>query len=278
MKLVTVLLVSALCIPAHAARRTKRVPPPVIEHSILVLNKSTNQYIFQRNSNTVRSIASITKLMTAMVVLDQLPNPATIIKLAAPYLGRKDYTVTELLQLLLVRSDNHVAEILSKNFLGTRVKFIEAMNTKAASLGMSSAAFTDPSGLDNGNLATAGDVAKLIMASGTYPDIRAASSVPSIALTTKLGKRTQLVNINNTNKTILDEFGNIVVSKTGTTNSAGKCLALLIEQHGQQYAVVIMGETSKLTRDHEARYLIQNHLTVPITLTLTSTDDFNLYP
>lgn len=276
MKLITVLLVCALCIPAHAARRAKRVSPPVVEHSILVLNNSTNQYTIQRNSNKVRSIASITKLMTAMVVLDQLPNLLTTIKLSAPYMGRKEYTVKELLQLLLVRSDNYVAEILSKNFLGTRAKFIEAMNTKAASLGMTSASFKDPSGLDNGNLATATDVAKMVLASGTYPDIRAASSVPSVALTTKNGKRTQRVNINNTNKTIIDEFGNIVVSKTGTTNSAGKCLAMLIEQHGQQYAVVIMGETSKINRDQEARYLINHHLT--ISPTLTSTNDFNSYP
>lgn len=265
MKLAAIFMAGLMCTNVHAAKRSKPVKAPAVEHSIVVLNNSSNKVLFEKNPNRVRSMASMTKLMTAMVVLDQMPNPFKTISLKVPYMGKREYTVKELLNLLLVRSDNHAAEILSKNFHSNRNEFIQAMNAKALALGMMSAEFRDPSGLDNRNAATANDVAKMVLAAGQYPDIRQASSQPAVEVATGTGKRTRTVSINNTNKTILDEFGNIVVSKTGTTTSAGKCLGMLVEQQGQEYAVVIMGEPTKVHRDQEARNLLQNYLTPPTT-------------
>jgi len=264
MKFAAIIAIALLCTNVHAGGKPRKVKPPVTEHSVIVLNTSVNRVVYEKNPDRVRSIASITKLMTAMVVLDQTTNPLKVIKLPTPYMGKREYTVKELLNLLLVRSDNYVAEVLSKNFHSNRAAFIQAMNDKAFSLGMLSAQFKDPSGLNNDNSATASDVAKMLIAAGQYPDIRHSSSQPVVEINSN-SKRARAISINNTNKAILDEFDNIVVSKTGTTTSAGKCLAMLVEQQGQQYSVVIMGESSRSNRDQEARYLLQNHITPPTT-------------
>jgi D-alanyl-D-alanine endopeptidase (penicillin-binding protein 7) len=181
------------------------------------------------------------------------------ITLKSPYLGKKIYTVGELLDLTLVRSDNYAAEILSKNFHGTRDLFIEAMNSKALALGMLSAQFVDPTGLGADNSATAKDIAKMVFASGQYPDIRR-SAQKTVEVTTQQGRRSRTVTINNTNKDILAEFDNIVVSKTGTTSRAGKCVAMLVEKAGRVYAIVILGQPNKIKRDYQARNLMHNYL------------------
>lgn len=258
-RFIITILISISIFNVEAAKKQKAaVPAP--EHSIVVMNSGTNSVALEKNANVVRSMASITKLMTAMVVLDQMPNPLRKISLKSPYMGRRDYTVSELLKLTLVRSDNYAAEILSKNFLGDRQTFIRSMNDKARSLGMWTAEFQDPTGLSAGNSATARDIVKMVAAAGTYPDIRALSSRPEVELETLQGKKTRTVSISNTNKVILDEFDNIIVSKTGFTSRAGRCLAMLVERAGHQYAVVILGEPSKQRRDYEARNLIHTYV------------------
>lgn len=253
-RLLTVLTLS-LCATAWAAKK-----PAKIDNSVIVVNQSTQQVILEENADRVRSMASITKLMTAMVVLDTLPNLDRTIKFSPGYLPRRDYTLREMLTLLLVRSDNQAAEVLSKNFHGSRERFIDAMNEKAVMLGMLSARFVDPSGIMADNSATARDIVKLLVASGTYPAIRELAGLREVGFETKQGKRVKQVNLTNTNRDILFEFDNIVVSKTGTTTAAGKCLAMLVEKNGQQYAVILLGDTTKQARDTRARQILYTEI------------------
>lgn len=258
MRFIVTLLALSICTSAFAnKKRTK--PEPMPEQSVMVYNYSTNSVTHERNADLPRSMASITKVMTAMVVLDTLPNLYQKVKLKTAYLGRREYTVKEMLDLLLVRSDNNIAEILAKNFLDNRNAFIQAMNDKARKIGMSTAEFVDPSGLLAGNRASARDIATMVIASASYPAIRETTKVTmEFEAATKKGYRT--VSLHNTNYRILNEFNNIVVSKTGTTNAAGRCVAMVVEQQGHTYALVIMGEPNGARRDIEARNLIHNYL------------------
>lgn len=256
-RILTLTIAALLCFNAVAAKKKKQ--PPVVTRSAVVINQTQNRVLIDHNANSVHSMASITKLMTAMVVLDQMPDLYQKIKLKAAYMGKRIYTVKELLDLALIRSDNHAAELLSKNFSGGRAEFIEAMNNKAVELGMLSAQFVDPTGRGAANSATAKDIARMVIAAGEYPDIRRSANA-TVEVSTGTGSQARTVTINNTNKDILSEFDNIVVSKTGTTTMAGRCLVMLVEKAGQVYAVVILGEPNKTKRDDRARAIIQDSL------------------
>jgi len=229
------------------------------EPSAVVINHSTGETIYSHNDERPHSMASITKLMTAMVVLDTRPDVNKIMHLKTAHQGRTDYSLKEMLELLLVRSDNRIAEILSRNFHSNRPSFIAEMNVKAQRLGMSTAHFVDPSGLDAGNQASARDVATMILASATYPEIKE-SSKRSLEWSTATKKGLRIISLFNTNYKILSEFQNVVVSKTGSTNAAGRCVAMVVEQLGQTYAVVVMGETNGIQRDIKVRYLMNHYL------------------
>lgn len=255
MKFLIAVLMLSVSITATAAKKK-----PVQEQSAIVVNQSTQQVTLEENADRIRSMASITKLMTAMVVLDTLPNLERRIRYNPGYLPNREYTVRELLTLVLVRSDNQASELLSKSFYSTRAQFIDAMNEKAVRLGMLTARFVDPSGILADNSATARDIVKMLVASGTYPTIREIGGLKEVGFDVKQGKYIQQVRIENTNRDILFDFDNVVVSKTGTTTAAGKCVAMLVEKSGQQYAVVILGEPNKQVRDNKARYILHTKL------------------
>jgi len=258
-KILTLTVAGLLCFNAVATNKNKQ-PQPVVAPSTVVLNQTSNQILVDNNADRVQSMASITKLMTAMVVLDHTTDLQKQIRLKAPWNGKRNYTVGELLDLALIRSDNHAAELLSKNFTSNRKEFISEMNRKALSLGMLSAQFVDPTGIGADNSATATDIARMVIAAGEYPFIRRSSNA-TMDLQSAAKGRPRIIQVNNTNKDILTEFDTIVVSKTGTTTRAGKCLAMLVEKAGQVYAVVILGEPNKIKRDNRARAIIQDSLT-----------------
>lgn len=239
---------------AFAAKKHRYTKPVVLSlaPSIMLVNQSTHTVIVEENSTTVRPLASITKLMTAMVVLDQPHNMDVKVS------NKK--TVGELFTLMLVRSDNAAAETLSRTFLGNRNKFIAAMNQKAHELGMESTSFSDPTGLLSANQSTAADIVKLVTAAGNYPAIRNAASLAQTDISVWKGKQLQHVIVRNTNYRILQDFNNIVISKTGFINLAGRCLTLLVEQHGEQFAVVVLGEPNVPAREATIRALLHTHL------------------
>ena len=263
-KLILILVVALFSLNATAKKKpTQHSKPTLPESSIFVLDQNTNSVALEKNSDVIRPIASITKLMTAMVVLDQNPSLSKKIPVARAKNGKvvKEYSIQELLTLMLVKSDNAAAETLSRSFFPTRQQFIDSMNEKAVYLGMLTAQFADPTGISANNSASAQDVAKLVTASGIYPEIRDAASLKNFELVVNEGsKKKQTVVIRNTNYRILFEFDNIKVSKTGFTSRAGRCLALLVEQQGHQFAIVILGQPDPIKRDAVARDLINNHL------------------
>lgn len=184
-----------------------------------------------------RPMASLTKLMTAMVSLDYDRNLSNKI-------GNR--SKEELFKALLVRSNNDVAELLSKNYPGGRKAFIEAMNNKAHSIGMSDTHFDDPSGRIKSNVSTAQDVAMMVTAAYTYPEIKRISTYKSLYSEHKVKKakkyKTVVAQQPNTNYMILNEFGSrIEVSKTGFTNPAGYCVGVVVRHDNQPYVLVIMG-------------------------------------
>ena len=219
--------------------------------TILVYNVNTKETVLSENADTVRPMASITKLMTAMIALDHysLADKLPVSKTAS-------VTVEQLLIRLLVRSDNGAAEILARNYPQGRTAFIRAMNARTTQLGLVNTEFNDPSGLIATNISTARELVKIVSAAGAYSFIRRFSSQAEVHQTSGSKKRTKTITLTNTNKSILFEFNNVLISKTGFTNKAGRCLAMLVDRNGQEHVIIILGEPTKMSRDQLARNLL----------------------
>ena len=219
-------------------------------HTVLVYNVGTKETVLSENADVIRPMASITKLMTAMIALDRYELSDKL-----PTGKKSRATVEQLLIKLLVRSDNGAAEVLARNYPQGRTAFIRAMNDRSAQLGLVDTKFSDPSGLMP-NTSTAKELVKLVAASGNYNFIRRISSQPAIYQTSQVKKKTKTVTLANTNSNILFEFNNILVSKTGFTYKAGRCLAMLVDKNGQEHVIIILGERTKQSRDQLARNLL----------------------
>lgn len=219
--------------------------------TILVYNTATKETVLSENADAVRPMASITKLMTAMIALDQYELTAKL-----PVSKTSSVTVEQLLTRLLVRSDNAASEILARNYPNGRAAFIAAMNARTQQLGLINTEFSDPSGLVATNITTARELTKIVTAAGAYSFIRRVSSQAEVRQTSESKKKTKTIILANTNKSILFEFNNILISKTGFTNKAGRCLAMLVDRNGQEHVIIILGEPTKLARDQVARNLL----------------------
>lgn len=219
-------------------------------HTVLVYNVGTKETVLSENADVIRPMASITKLMTAMIALDRYELSDKL-----PTGKKSRATVEQLLIKLLVRSDNGAAEVLARNYPQGRTAFIRAMNNRSAQLGLVDTKFSDPSGLMP-NTSTAKELVKLVAAAGNYNFIRRISSQPAIYQTSQVKKKTKTVTLANTNSSILFEFNNILVSKTGFTYKAGRCLAMLVDKNGQEHVIIILGERTKQSRDQLARNLL----------------------
>jgi D-alanyl-D-alanine endopeptidase (penicillin-binding protein 7) len=231
--------------------------------SIWVYNQTQDTIVFNQNVNTVRPIASITKLMTAMVALDHDPALARSIKLinrVGSSLPNGHYTRRQLFDAMLVRSDNAAAETLAEDFPGGRAAFVRAMNRRARALGMTGTRFQDPSGLSRSNVGTAGDIGTLVTAAGKYALIREISVQQQVRIESHFKQRIRIISLPNTNQPVLFSFDNIQVSKTGFTNPAGWCVALLVERNKQTFAVVVLGSENKSRRLDTVRNLMYNHI------------------
>jgi len=217
----------------------------------LVYNVNSKETVVSENADAVRPMASITKLMTAMIALDHYDLSAKL-----PVSKTESVTVEQLLIRLLVVSDNAASEILARNYTNGRAAFLAAMNSRTQQLGLKNTEFHDPSGLSADNITTARELTKIVTASGTYPFIQNISSQPAIRQTQQVKKKTKIITLPNTNNSILVEFNNILISKTGFTNRAGRCLAMLVDRNGQQQVIIILGEPTKQARDKTARNLL----------------------
>lgn len=233
------------------------------EPSVLLYNVSKQTAISERNPQQVRQLASITKIMTAMVALDTgfgLDRKTDLVKNVGSFLPRQRYTRRELMTALLVKSDNAAAESLAHDYPGGRAEFIAEMNDHARRLGMKNTHFDDASGLSNKNVSTAEDIVIMFQAAMKHDFIREVSVQTRTEIEVQGKKKPVKLVFGNTNLTLLEEFKNTVVSKTGFTTPAGLCVAMALEEQGQQFIVVVMGATSKKHRTQLVESVVYNNL------------------
>jgi D-alanyl-D-alanine endopeptidase (penicillin-binding protein 7) len=231
-------------------------PVEARQTSTLIYNETLGETVHGENLNITRPIASLTKLMTAMVSLDYDGNLQRKIPMpGSNKIPAGNYTREELMTAMLVRSDNGAAEALAADYPGGRKAFIRAMNRKAEKIGMTFTKFADPSGLSSQNLSNVGAVGIMLQVSVLYPFIRESSIQKEISIESR--KRTII--LDNTNKPLLYDFDEIIMSKTGFTNSSGWSVGLVVEKYGQRFSVVVLGAETKNQRYEITRNLIQNY-------------------
>lgn len=231
--------------------------------SVWLYNGTDKQVEFERNADQVRPIASITKIMTALVTLEHdtnLQRTLTMSGRVGSYLPRKKYSRYELLLAMLVRSDNAAAETFAEDYPGGRQAFVAAMNATAQRLNLQSMRFDDPSGLSSRNTSTARDVGAMMQIAAEHWLIRHISVKQQVDFETTNGKRVSYIHLVNTNQPVLFEFGNIVLSKTGLTNPAGWCVGLVAEQNQKQYVIVILGSRTKKERQTTVQNIMYSHV------------------
>lgn len=255
-------LLLALTIAATAAWGRVNVPRNT-EPSVWVYNVTRDRVEYAYNSEQVRPIASVTKIMTAMVALDYNKDLSRTLKLSTRVgsnLPRQTYNRWQLLQAMLVRSDNAAAETLAEDYPGGREAFIRKMNQQAQQWGMKQTRFEDPTGLSPNNISSVEDVANMMETASGYWLIQEVTTRKQIAVETQFKKSIRTVKLNNTNSPLLFEFDNIIVSKTGLTSKAGWCLGLVVEQKKQQFVIVILGAPTKQERIKTVERLMYNHV------------------
>lgn len=229
----------------------------------IIFNPETGQVLWEENSTDQRSIASITKVMTATVFLENNPDtsqPVTIARsdvyqASTTHLRLNDkVTVDDLLHLLLIASDNAAARALARVSPQGTDGFIERMNSKAAELGLTSTHYADPSGLLSENVSSAYDMARLI--SNASADDRI-SSIMRLSTYTVRTPRRQIA-FGTTNRLLRDEEMDVRAAKTGFISKSGYCLATLLRlpQNGQEVALVVLGARSNAGRFSETQNLV----------------------
>jgi D-alanyl-D-alanine endopeptidase (penicillin-binding protein 7) len=227
-----------------------------------VVDQNSGESLFDKNSHAVVPIASITKLMTAMVVLDSkaplteqievtdedrdyIKNTGSRLAVGS-VLSRED-----MLHIALMASENRAAAALSRYFPGGRPAFLAAMNAKAKQLGMTDTHFESPSGLTSENVSTARDLVKMVNAAYQYPMIRQFSTDHSYEVYT--GKRS--IAYNSTNALVRNPTWDIGLQKTGFINEAGECLVMQTTIHGRPMIVVLLDSSGKYSRFADATRL-----------------------
>ena len=245
---------------ANAASPKPGATPEVRSASVLVVDGNTGELIFERQPKLVTPIASITKLMTALVVLDGLQSLDEVITIKAEdrWKGKGAFshlpngaklTRGDLLRLALMASENLAARTLARNYPGGMSAFVRTMNLKAKALGMTQTRFDDPSGLSSLNVSSARDLVKLVNAATRNSVIREYSTLPSHEV--RLGKRPFVYR--NTNLLIGKSDWKILVQKTGFTNDAGQCLVMQAMIDDRAVDMVFLNSFGSLTRTADAR-------------------------
>ena len=248
---IKLLLVLTLCFGVAWAKKSPA--PQILATSYAVMDLETGEMLKEQNTSEVRSIASITKVMTAMVTLDANLDMDELIRVEAvkgmstkmrigQFISRRD-----LLHITLMSSDNLAARTLAMTYPGGEYIFINRMNSKAEALGMAKTQFTDPTGLEDTNVSTAQDLIKLLTAAGTYPSIRTYSTSESTQITVPTKKKPQTINFRTTNN-LVAKYKDIIVSKTGWIRKSGGCLVMLVETPFSKRAIVVLNSRNTHTR------------------------------
>jgi serine-type D-Ala-D-Ala endopeptidase (penicillin-binding protein 7) len=236
--------------------------PKLRSSSVLVLDAESGETLYEKNSETVLPIASITKLMTALVVLERsLDLEERVV------ISREDFAATrhsrvrarlragsaltrdELLLLALMASDNLAAAALARTYPGGTEAFVAAMNAEAGRLALHDTRFADPTGLSSDNVSSAQDLAKLVKAAHGYPLIREYSTRPSAHVRARGGT----VGFSNTNSLVRSGSWDIELSKTGYISAAGRCLVMQLRVASRDLVVILLDSWGKYSRIGDAR-------------------------
>ena len=260
---------------APAARPVARVPVPRVRaQAAIIFDPVTGETLWERNSREVRPIASITKVMTVMLFLEQEPDLSRevvisrqdVYRASTTYLRRGErVTLRDLVHLALVASDNAAARVLARVSPWGTKRFVTRMNAKAAEFGLAQTRFTDPSGLDKGNVSSAHEVAQLIVVASERPQVSQIMRKRSYRIRTSRRART----IRSTNR-LLGTRVDVMAGKTGYIDLAGYCLATLVQLDDERaVSIVVLGARSNAGRFTEARTLV-DWLSTQASVLLTS--------
>ena len=233
---------AVLCNWQTANANTK--PVPITATSWLVAN-AYGDVIQGENIDQQRSIASITKLMTVMVVLDANQDLAEVVG---------PYTRKELIQLAMVKSDNHAAQMLCNSYPGGSTACVSAMNAKARKLKLSNTRYIEPTGLSVMNVSTAHDLIQIVLESSTYPEIVQSSKTSEVKI--KLKKKWFV--FHNTNP-IIGKRHDFIVSKTGYIRASGGCIVMMLDTDVGRRIVVVLGSKNTKTRIPEAEFIAKKY-------------------
>ncbi len=245
--------------------------PNLKSAAVLVVDFNDGQTIYGKNPQTVTPIASITKLMTAMVSLDAALPLDEMIEITQADTDMLKHTSSRLtvgtelsrrnmLQLALMSSENRAAFSLSRSYPGGREAFIGAMNRKAVELGMTNTRFFDPTGLTSQNVSTAEDLVRMVRAAYQYPLIRQFTTTSAYEVETAAGRNLQF---HNSNALVKSGSWNIGLSKTGFINEAGRCLVMQANIGLRPVVIVLLDSWGKYTRTADANRIkkwLESHL------------------
>ena len=262
-RLLTLVFLSVLATPAWAQFAS---PDParlrLSSANVLVLDAAADRQIYAKAADAVTPIASVTKLMTAMVVLDAAQPLDEMIDVD---MGDFDYLKgsssrlrmgtalprREMLRLALMSSENRAASSLARHYQGGTPAFVAAMNFKAASLGLAHTHYSDPTGLSAANVSTANDLAKLVQAAAEYPLIREFTTTPSHMV--EFEDTGRMLGFNNSNALVKNQAWDIQLQKTGYIREAGKCVVMLVNIASKPIVIVLLDSLGKYTRIADAQ-------------------------
>ncbi len=244
---------------SHTVQRLA-AEPEVRSSAVLVMDPTDSSILYSRRAHIAKPIASITKLMTALVVLEaeQPLDEVLEITKADTSNGKGEYsriavgakiTRGDLMHLSLMSSENRAAHALGRNFPGGMQAFVRAMNAKAKSLGMTTARFVEPTGLSSQNVASPADLSKLVVAASNNELVRSYST--DKRYTVKVGR--QLLEFRNTNPLVTNPGWEIALQKTGYISEAGRCLVMQAVIEGRTVVIVLLNSVGKYTRVADAK-------------------------
>ena len=224
-----------------------------------VVDQNSAEVLFEKNANVALPIASLTKLMTGMVVMDARQDLDEVLRVTDDDVDRHKFsssrlpvgasmTRRELLHIALMSSENRAASALGRNYPGGINAFVGAMNAKARQLGMRDTHYVDSSGLSSRNVSSGRDLAKLVMAAHADPVLREFSTTPNS--TVQASGRT--MHYRNTNYLVSLPDWNIGLQKTGFINEAGRCLVMQAMIHGRNVVMVFLDSKGKMSRTADA--------------------------
>ena len=244
----------------HSAGDPLSLSPRALRSSIaLVLDQDTDEILFSKNSGAVQPIASLTKLMTAVVVVEAKQSLDDVLIITQDDVDTEKHSSSrlrvgtqltrgEMLHLALMSSENRAAHALGRNYPGGLDAFVTAMNAKAQLIGMHDTHYVEPTGLSSKNQSSARDLAVLVKNAHEYSLIRELSTSPEYRVA--IGKRS--VEFRNTNNLVRSPSWEIGLQKTGYISEAGRCLVMQARLAGRQLIMVFLDSTGKYSRIADA--------------------------